>query len=83
MILELNSRIPLWAASLSTAQSPILVVDQHTDFKVGDVRDGVHPNEAGDRKMAAKWYPALVQAIHLVPPIPEQDSQQAPLSYEL
>lgn len=43
------------------------MVDQYTGFDAAnDLRDGVHPNAAGDTKMAAKWYPALVQAIDSV-----------------
>ena len=66
VVLDLNSRIPLWAAALSTSQSPIWVVDQHTGFERDDFRDGIHPNEVGDRKMAAKWYPAVVEAAQSV-----------------
>lgn len=31
-----------------------------------DLRDGVHPNTSGDQKMAAKWYPALVNALKII-----------------
>jgi acyl-CoA thioesterase-1 len=65
-VLELNARIPLWALSLSTRNSPIWIVDQHANFTAGDFRDGLHPNKAGDRKMAARWYPVLAKAVHLV-----------------
>jgi hypothetical protein len=30
-----------------------------------DLRDGVHPNTSGDQKMAAKWYPALINAFKI------------------
>jgi lysophospholipase L1-like esterase len=60
----LNEAIPAWAEGLSTARSPITVVDQWTGFDTAtDTYDGVHPNEAGDRKIADGWYPALTEAI--------------------
>lgn len=63
-IKALNDAIPAWAASLNTTQSPIWVVDQNTGMSSTDLRDGVHPNASGDQKMAAKWYPALINAFN-------------------
>lgn len=58
--IDLNAEIPDWAAALSTAQSPIHVVDQHTGFDpAADTYDGVHPDEDGDVKIAANWFAAL------------------------
>lgn len=55
-----NQRIPAWAGGITTAQSPVTVVDQWTGFDTAtDTYDGVHPNASGDAKMAARWYPAL------------------------
>ncbi|MFI6966407.1 GDSL-type esterase/lipase family protein [Streptomyces sp. NPDC050255] len=55
-----NERIPGWAQGITTAQSPVTVVDQWTGFDTAtDTYDGVHPNASGDAKMAARWYPAL------------------------
>jgi len=65
-IQALNKAIPAWAVSKNTTQSPIWVVDQYTGFSTSDLRDGVHPNANGDAKMAAKWMPALVNAIKVV-----------------
>ncbi|MFC7533385.1 SGNH/GDSL hydrolase family protein [Actinoplanes sp. GCM10030250] len=63
-VVNLNAAIPAWAASLSTAASPITVVDQWTGFNTAtDTYDGVHPNDAGNVKIANKWYPALAAAI--------------------
>lgn len=31
-----------------------------------DERDGLHPNAAGDAKMAAVWYPAVVNAANII-----------------
>lgn len=63
-VINLNSAIPQWAAQLSTARSPIIVVDQWTGFDaVADTYDGVHPNAAGDQKMAAVWFDALSKVL--------------------
>ncbi len=68
-ITALNALIPGWASAKSTAQSPIIVVDQWTGFNTStDTYDGVHPNDAGDRKMADKWYPALAGLLTPAPP---------------
>ncbi|MET8579023.1 GDSL-type esterase/lipase family protein [Streptomyces sp. NPDC005012] len=57
---ELNARIPAWAQATTTSRSPVTVVDQWTGFSTAtDTYDGVHPNAAGDAKIAARWYPAL------------------------
>lgn len=63
-VVSFNNAIPAWAASKTTSQSPITVVDQWTGFDTAtDTYDGVHPNAAGDQKMADRWYPALAAAI--------------------
>lgn len=59
-VVAFDAQIPAWAASVSTAQSPVTVVDQWTGFDdATDTVDGVHPNDAGIAKMAARWYPPL------------------------
>lgn len=63
-VISLNAAIPAWAASLSTAASPITVVDQWTGFNTStDTYDGVHPNDAGNVKIAARWLPAVRAAL--------------------
>jgi lysophospholipase L1-like esterase len=63
-VVNLNAAIPAWAAGLSTAASPITVVDQFTGFNTAtDTYDGVHPNDAGNVKIANRWYPALSAAL--------------------
>ncbi|GAA2601769.1 hypothetical protein GCM10010435_96380 [Winogradskya consettensis] len=63
-VVTLNAAIPAWAASLTTTASPITVVDQWTGFDTTtDTYDGVHPSDAGNVKIAAKWYPAVAAAI--------------------
>jgi lysophospholipase L1-like esterase len=59
-VVALDNAIPGWADGKSTSQSPIIVVDQWTGFNADtDTRDGVHPNDEGEHKMADKWYPPL------------------------
>lgn len=59
-VVDLNARIPAWAAATSTDRSPVTVVDQWTGFDTAtDTYDGVHPNAAGNEKIAARWFPAL------------------------
>ena len=56
----LNTAIDAWATSNATSASAIVVVDQFTGFDAdADTRDGVHPNDSGSQKMAAKWAAAL------------------------
>ena len=63
-VVALNNAIPAWAAGKTTARSPITVVDHWTGFDTTtDTGDGVHPNDAGFRKMADRWYPALTAAL--------------------
>ncbi|WP_041832421.1 cellulose binding domain-containing protein [Actinoplanes sp. N902-109] len=63
-VVTLNAAIPAWAAGLSTAASPITVVDQWTGFTTAtDTYDGVHPNDAGNVKIADKWFPAVAATL--------------------
>ncbi|GAB2899394.1 SGNH/GDSL hydrolase family protein [Streptomyces mayteni] len=63
-VVDLDAAIPGWAAGMSTAQSPVVAVDQWTGFNPAtDTCDGVHPNDAGNVKLAARWYPALVRSL--------------------
>ncbi|KAF2456896.1 SGNH hydrolase-type esterase domain-containing protein [Lineolata rhizophorae] len=60
----LNQAIPAWAAEQTTVESPVTVVDCFTGFNdATDTVDGVHPNDAGNEKMADCWYQPLVDAI--------------------
>ncbi|KAI0505871.1 carbohydrate esterase family 3 protein [Xylaria bambusicola] len=64
-IQNLNKAIPTWAQGLNKTESPIWIVDQYTGFSSSDLRDGVHPNQSGDTKMANIWYPALLHAFQV------------------
>lgn len=75
----LNNRIPGWAAGLTTARSPIVVVDQWTGFNAAsDTGDGVHPNDSGFRKMADRFAPALKQLLGTVVPTPPATTPPVP-----
>ena len=63
-VVAFNKAIPDWAASKNTTDSPIRVVDCWTGFDdAKDTRDGVHPDDSGNQKMAECWYQPLVDTI--------------------
>ncbi|KAK5637409.1 hypothetical protein RRF57_013121 [Xylaria bambusicola] len=64
-IQNLNKALPAWAQGLNKTESPIWIVDQYTGFSSSDLRDGIHPNQSGDTKMANIWYPALMHALQV------------------
>jgi lysophospholipase L1-like esterase len=71
----LNAAIPGWAAGKSTAQSPVVVVDQWTGFSTNtDTYDGIHPNAAGDQLISDRWYPALAAVLDGTPQSPPPSS---------
>jgi lysophospholipase L1-like esterase len=64
-VLAFNSALATLASNLSTAQSPITIVDQWTGFDVvNDTYDRVHPVTSGFVKMANRFYPAVAQALN-------------------
>lgn len=62
-IVALNQRIPAWAAGLNTTESPIVVGDCYTGYKTSDLRDGVHPSISGDKFLATKIGPLLLNFV--------------------
>jgi lysophospholipase L1-like esterase len=63
---QLNAMIPAFAASKTTAASPIYVADIHAAFDGSSYvpnstysTDGAHPTPAGSQLMADAWYAAL------------------------
>jgi lysophospholipase L1-like esterase len=63
-VVAFDEALPGWAAGLTTARSPIVLVDQWTGFDaVADNTDGIHPSNAGYQKMADRWYPALAKVL--------------------
>jgi lysophospholipase L1-like esterase len=62
-ITALNKAIPAWAASQNTTASPIYIADCSTGFPTSDLRDGIHPNVAGDAIIASRVTPVLLKVI--------------------
>ena len=59
----INQQIPAWAAGLNSTESPIVVADCNTGFPSSDLRDGVHPNAAGDQIIASMVGPLLIDLV--------------------
>ncbi|MFU8844227.1 MAG: GDSL-type esterase/lipase family protein [Bacteroidales bacterium] len=56
-----NAQIPNIKVTKYNPNSPIIIVDQNTGFDmVADTYDGVHPNAAGEEKIAQKWRDAII-----------------------
>ncbi|MBI2963070.1 MAG: cellulose-binding protein [Deltaproteobacteria bacterium] len=55
-----NESIERMARGKSAPGSPVVVVPQDEGFDAAtDTDDGIHPDESGERKMAARWFAAL------------------------
>lgn len=77
-IIELNSAIPNWAEEVSRPESPVWSVDQWTGFDPGsDTYDGVHPNDTGNLKIAARWFEALVPVLESISETPSSSGERA------
>lgn len=61
----LNQIIATIAAEESTIDSPIVLVDQHSGFDAATMLqgDGIHPNAAGEDRMAWWWLTALASVL--------------------
>lgn len=63
-IVSLNQAIPAWAEGLNSTESPIYVADVYNyPYPQSDLRDGVHPNDAGDVIIADVVGPLLLSVI--------------------
>ncbi|KAK4154073.1 SGNH hydrolase-type esterase domain-containing protein [Chaetomidium leptoderma] len=62
-IQALNARIPEWAKGLNSTESPIIIADCYTGFQTSDLRDGVHPNLSGDKIIASRVGPLLLDYV--------------------
>lgn len=62
---ELNAAIPAWVSKNNSNQSPISTADcsQEAGYDTGYNRDGVHPNDKGDKFIAAKVGPLLINML--------------------
>lgn len=62
---ELQRELPELAARISRPQSPVVIVPQCEGYDPvkDNVADLVHPNASGARKMADRWFEALVKVM--------------------
>jgi hypothetical protein len=65
LVAPLNQAIADIAAEESTVDSPIVLVDQHSGFDLATMLqgDGIHPNAAGEDRMAWWWLAALASVL--------------------
>jgi lysophospholipase L1-like esterase len=70
----LNEGIVRLGPELNTTQSPVIVVERGT-FGASDLFDNVHPNETGEKKMAAAFFAAIETAMRsgLIEPCEESN----------
>jgi lysophospholipase L1-like esterase len=63
-IIDLNKHMDSIAASKATPESPVVVVDQNSGFDAEqDAYDGIHPNPAGEEKIAQEWTRAVISVL--------------------
>ncbi|MEN6343335.1 MAG: GDSL-type esterase/lipase family protein, partial [Methanospirillum sp.] len=69
-IAPFNAALPSLAAGLSTASSPVTVVDLYSGYDgVADNQpDGIHPKTTGEKKIAAAWQRALAPVLAAATP---------------
>ena len=62
-------QLPEWVVGWNTTESPVIIVDQWTDFNTAtDLGDGLHPNTSGAIKMSDKFFEMIDQHLRTVPP---------------
>ena len=54
----LNAAIPS-LTSLATAESQVVIVDLNSNYSLSDLRDGIHPNASGAKKIAERLLPVV------------------------
>ena len=77
LIPDLNDTIAAIADDLNTDESPIILVDQYSDYDLATMMqsNGLHPNEVGEVQMAQTWYAQLAPLLDVSavdPPLPIQ-----------
>jgi acyl-CoA thioesterase I len=78
---ELNRQLRILAGQLTARGRKVILVDQATgfDWRTDTVKDKVHPNAAGAKKMAANWLRALL-AIMAKSDIDPTDTRTRPIN---
>ncbi|MFT3702834.1 MAG: GDSL-type esterase/lipase family protein [Agriterribacter sp.] len=57
---QLNKAIAIFVKKVNTSKSPVVAVDQYTNVTPSTMMyDDIHPNDAGEKVMAEKWYTAI------------------------
>ncbi|MFT3935849.1 MAG: GDSL-type esterase/lipase family protein [Chitinophagaceae bacterium] len=57
---KLNEHVALYSSKINTKISPVKAVDQFTGVNPAiDMYDDIHPNDAGEKKMAERWFAAI------------------------
>ncbi|KAH9909061.1 cellulose-binding protein [Xylariomycetidae sp. FL2044] len=79
-IQAINAEIPSWAAELNTTESPIYINDVYP-YPNSDLRDGVHPNDAGDDIIANTLNPLLTWVITSSSAVNETEGATAPVEF--
>lgn len=59
-----NMAVPAIVQERAAAGKHVILVDQFTGFPTSELGDGVHPNEAGYKRMAGVWYKAIGKLLH-------------------
>jgi hypothetical protein len=60
-VMALNAAMVPWAAGITTADSPVALVNLFTGINMlTDMSDGVHLNDMGSEKVSDRWLAALV-----------------------
>jgi acyl-CoA thioesterase-1 len=66
LIRGLNDRIERLGREKDRQDSPVVVVDQYTEFDpLTETYDGIHPNASGERKMAERWFDVLNEMLRV------------------
>jgi len=65
LVVPLNDAIASIVLDKNTPQSPVFLVDQYTGFDLASMMqaDDLHPNTAGEERMADVWFSALVDVL--------------------
>jgi hypothetical protein len=73
-LIAFNDALPALAAEKNTTQSPVIVVDMYSNYDgfKDNQYDGIHPQTSGEKKLADRWYAALVPLLNnsTVTPVP-------------
>lgn len=64
-LLDFNEQLVFFGTGKNTVESPVSMVDQYTGVNPAvDMYDDIHPNDAGEEKMAERWFQAIKSHVH-------------------